>query len=433
MAWYGRPVSRTDQQGVGVAVSRFAAPDIVIGGRGLIVSAMGVDAVLLLALLASACGEPGSTSKTGWEGQIDSLPNGQVVVHNGDRGVWAEGAAWQLIADARIGSVDSAGPQSFAFIVSFAVDVEDRVWVLDGQASELRVFDRHGAHVRTIGRLGKGPGEFSQQPVRVDIAPDGNTWVMDPMNARLSIFDSAGSYVDGIRIPGGFLQLPWAGGFDRNGNYYALILSPQRQSGFALGKFDRRYTPLDTIALPVDPVERKTIKLSSDPASRGLTVPLQGRLAWRPSNEGTVWALVTDQYRLVELNAAGDTLRQIAKSFSPIPVTSDEKAIWLERLEPFIPQGARIDASGIPDHKPAVTGFFPDADGYLWVLRDNRYGVEQCALDVFDPAGRYWGTVTAPFQLSMEPAPIVRDGLLFGVARDELDVQYLVIARIVKP
>jgi hypothetical protein len=154
--WYGRPVSRPDQQSVGVAVSRFAAAGIVVGGGRLIRSAMGVDAVLLAALLASGCGEPGTTSKTGWEGQIDSLPNGQVVVHNGDRGVWPEGAAWRLVADARVGSVDSPGPQSFAFIVSFAVDAEDRVWVLDGQASELRVFDRHGAHVRTIGRLGKG-------------------------------------------------------------------------------------------------------------------------------------------------------------------------------------------------------------------------------------------------------------------------------------
>jgi hypothetical protein len=50
---------------------------------------------------------------------------------------------------------------------------------------------------------------------------------------------------------------------------------------------------------------------------------------------------------------------------------------------------------------------------------------------VFDPIGRFLGSLTLPFSLASNPSPIIRDGVLYGVTRDELDVPYVVRARIV--
>jgi hypothetical protein len=52
--------------------------------------------------------------------------------------------------------------------------------------------------------------------------------------------------------------------------------------------------------------------------------------------------------------------------------------------------------------------------------------------DVFDGGGRYLGPVHFPFSLSASPAPILRDGVLWGISRDELDVISIVRARVLK-
>ena len=48
------------------------------------------------------------------------------------------------------------------------------------------------------------------------------------------------------------------------------------------------------------------------------------------------------------------------------------------------------------------------------------------------PYGRFFGSVRLPFALGSVQAPIVRDGVLYGVVRDALDVPYVVRARVVK-
>ena len=159
---------------------------------------------------------------------------------------------------------------------------------------------------------------------------------MDPQNGRLSVFDSAGQYLRGLRAPGGFLIMPWEGGFDDSGAYYAPLASVEPEFRISLGRFDQRYTPLDTINLPSDPVERRSFDMVSDGRGRvSAGIPFQGRLQWRLSRSGTIWALITDQYRLIEFGLEGDTLRAISMAHEGIPVTSEERAGALAGLRWF--------------------------------------------------------------------------------------------------
>ncbi|MGD2134612.1 MAG: hypothetical protein PVF27_00555, partial [Gemmatimonadales bacterium] len=54
-------------------------------------------------------------------------------------------------------------------------------------------------------------------------------------------------------------------------------------------------------------------------------------------------------------------------------------------------------------------------------------------LDVFDREGRFLGTVTLPFAITRSPAPRVRDDTMWAVTEDNLEVPYVVRARIEKP
>jgi hypothetical protein len=51
--------------------------------------------------------------------------------------------------------------------------------------------------------------------------------------------------------------------------------------------------------------------------------------------------------------------------------------------------------------------------------------------EVFDPEGRYLGRVLLPFRLAS--VPVIRGDVLVGVTENELEVPFVVRARIVKP
>ena len=102
-----------------------------------------------------------------------------------------------MVEDLRIGEAMSEGPALFGAIYSFDVDAWGRIFVLDSQAEEVRIFDSGGTFVRTVGRRGEGPGEFTQAG-SVDLSRNGEIWVMGMGQGRISIFDTTGTYLRGI-------------------------------------------------------------------------------------------------------------------------------------------------------------------------------------------------------------------------------------------
>src|SRR5690625_2077763 len=147
-------------------------------------------------VLLAACGAGSGPVAGEWAGAVDTLATGQIVVTNPAAPSWAPGEAWRVVEEVRIGRLDGDGPHLFGDVRSLTVDDDGRIWVLEGQAQEVRVFSAEGEYIRTVGRRGGGPGEFAGA-LHIARAPDGTLWVMDPQNNRVSIFDTAGVYLDG--------------------------------------------------------------------------------------------------------------------------------------------------------------------------------------------------------------------------------------------
>jgi hypothetical protein len=136
--------------------------------------------------------------------------------------------------------------------------------------------------------------------------------------------------------------------------------------------------------------------------------------------------MLTGGYELFEIAPGGDTLRTITRDFSPLPVTEPDMEEARERLESFVRNGGKVDWSKIPDTKPATDDFFFDDEGNVWVVPVTTQEDDGRVFDVFDPDGRFLGTVRSPAPLSMNPAPIFRNGMLYGVTEDALEVPYVV-------
>ena len=391
----------------------------------------------MLPLLLGACGSGSDgAGESEWSGTMDTLPSGEIVVRNADDPLWTPEEAWSVVEELRIGEALSEGPDLFGAVFSFDVDAWGRIFVLDHQAQEVRIFDSGGNFVRTVGGKGEGPGEFTQAG-SVDLSLNGEIWVMGMSQGRVSIFDTTGTYLRGERTnTGGRMMLPYPGGFDPMGRYN-VVLRPSVMNGMA--RFDQSYNPIDTISLPENPVEAEYFELVNEDGFTTLSaaVPLQGFMAWRFSLTGTVWTLLTDRYELIEMTTGGEVLRRVTKEHEPIPVTDEEQEQAIENLEWFTSQGGQIDRSKFPRSKPSTASFFIDDAGNLWVEQQVAASDSDNAgrlFDLFDPEGRYLGTLRLPFSLAWSrPEPIVREGILYGVTSDEVGVQYVVRARIAKP
>jgi hypothetical protein len=367
---------------------------------------------------------------------MDTLPSGRVVVTNPSQDAWDSSTAWRVVEELRIGTLEGEGPDLFGEVQAVEVDPQERIWVLEGQAQELRVFDRDGRHVRTIGRKGGGPGEFAQ-PIGMAWSGAGQLWVPDPNNNRISIIDTAGTFVGSRQMIGGFIWTPWPGGFDTAGYFYNFLpdLKAGRDFRLFMIRYDTALTTLDTLVPPEWQGPEAFFELvSADGHSRmRSSVPFTPGLDWELTPAGDFWFVHTGPYELYHVNAAGDTVRKVTKPFAQVQVTGEDVDSAVAGLEWFTRQGGKLDRSRIPGVKPAVRQLFVADDGYLWIApntadRDDRDRV----FEVFDPEGRYLGRVRLPFRLSGTP-PVIRGGLFVAVVRDELEVPFVVRARIVKP
>ncbi len=104
---------------------------------------------------------------------------------------------------ARIGTIDGAAHEVFGRIVDIAVDDAGNVFILDQLNQHVGWFDAQGKHRASIGRSGRGPGEFNN-PVSIAVSR-GQVYVLDTGNNRLSSFNYTGDEVRhdaDLRVPG---------------------------------------------------------------------------------------------------------------------------------------------------------------------------------------------------------------------------------------
>jgi hypothetical protein len=251
---------------------------------------------LFAALGTSACGvgDSGREAEAGWTATFDTLPSGTVVVRNDGAGdappgaVGAPGASAAIQVDLRLGTSGGSGPELFGQVRDIAVDALDRIYVLDSQAKEIRVFGPDGAHVRNIGGAGGGPGEM-EMPTGMELDPVGHLWVEDPGNNRYSVYDTTGNFVTSHPREMPWRGVSWDGYFDDMGHLYLLerSITPDGIDAWLVRR-DRSMAVLDTF--PVPSHDEETYELVQNGLTRmSAGVPFAARLVWRVAGDGTVW------------------------------------------------------------------------------------------------------------------------------------------------
>jgi hypothetical protein len=381
-------------------------------------------ALLLLVLLVPFAGLLAGcegSSPTRSAAEVDTLANGTIEIRNPPTGLWRPEDSWSVVEVWRLGTVSGEGPEVFGDIRDLQLDALGRVWVYDGHAREIRVFDASGRHVRTVGQAGRGPGEFVNVAA-LRWSPGGRLWAVDQQAGRVSVFDTTGTFVTSHRI-GTFYQLfPWPGAIDELGLFYDVTMEPEPGGEVFLVRFDSLLNPVDTLTLPRHPDGPQVFEHVDEHSYTSVSIPFSGEALWAIARDGGFWVAITGRYQLLRLGPSGDTLRVSSKPFEPVPVRREEVDAAIERMDWF---RGRIDRSRIPDFKPAIDRSLLDDEGNLWVV-PLREGDDRGRLaQVFDSAGFYLGELDLPISLiGLSPA-VIRENTMVAVVTDSLDVPYI--------
>ncbi|MGH7465841.1 MAG: hypothetical protein ACREK1_11745, partial [Longimicrobiales bacterium] len=313
-------------------------------------------------------------------------------------------------------------------------------------------YDEAGRHLRNIGRSGSGPGEL-KQPHSLDFMPDGRLAVRDFSNARINFYDPSGESVGTLTIPGGFYtSTPMH--VDTLGRIYTSVITDRIEGQmFRVGfqRFGPDGTIQDTVRTP-RPDFRSAPLTARSPDGSGMSaasVPFSPGLQWTLDRAGNVVWAISSEYAIHTMRD-GRPFR-ITRTIEAVPVQAAEKAAAEERVVRNMRQTQpnwSWQGPAIPDAKPFIGMLIVAHDDRIWV-QVRQPGVRQPAdpaeerepgapppidqwteapvYEVFEPDGTWLGRINAPERF----IPLYfRGDHVWGVQRDEYDVNYVVRLRI---
>jgi hypothetical protein len=183
---------------------------------------------------------------------------------------------------------------------------------------------------------------------------------------------------------------------------------------------------LDTVPLPVpaDAPVLEGFSVRTERGGMGISIPFAAGNVYYIDDAAGLWHGHGHAFRLFRSSLAGGLLMEIALQTEPAPVTAAELAAWeaSESVVRFREMGGKIDMDRIPKVKPFFDGIMVDPDGFLWV--SVPAGPLETRFRIFDRDGRYLGPIRVDgLTLDSFVPPVVRNGRLHVVGRDELDVQ----------
>lgn len=350
---------------------------------------------------------------------------------------WGD-VAWQ-VSDSPVVRIGAVGDESSQlFRVSDVTQLANGSIVVANQGTdEVRVFDGSGGHVRTIGRSGRGPGEFTG--VRRVYAIGGDSLLVVDL-ARVSLFAPEGEFVRSTQEvsppPDAAVRLS-------NGAFIGLRFAPG-QNPMVLGTSRPRYSLVRWS--PWDPDSAVIAEVDGDAVFRKQPEGSGSVYSWRqPFGPRLAMATHGDrlflgdgvQFEIRVLDSIGAPMAIYRRDVAPISVTEDALRTYeRSRLDEQRTEGFRLLLESVfrewtaPETQPYFDTFVVDSEGNLWVRAYSRDQTVRPMWSVFDTDGKWLGDVATPRRLDVRA---IGPDYVLGLWQDANDVEYVQKHPLVKP
>jgi hypothetical protein len=390
------------------------------------------------------------------------------VVQSRGAGVW--GSNLRLIEEVRIGQLEGAEAYTFGSIIDVAAGHDGTIWVAEGEPALLRLYDAGGKFIKKVAGVGSGPGEY-RQITSLKIMADGSVALRDMRLGLIGVYDARGTFLRSHSLRSGrFSRDNFK--VDRQGFFYVQTSAPSREAGFAFS--------LDPalIWIKIDPTGEG---VDTIPVPRGNTPPVQIYGGPHYQRVDPLLSTITPAGSFVtgnplrysfDIQRPNQPTLRVERDFQPLRLVGAEKTEW-EATASYLskqpisrgwtsgPDGKMVTVDGpvmkyvAPTAKPAYRELRVDEEGRVWVQRyapatkqpppppfklppgalmppgvvDRPVSLwrDPITHDVFDPTGKFLGTVTQPEKTQFMA---MRGRYIWAVTRGEFDEAYVVRYRI---
>jgi len=440
-----------------------------------------VIAVLAVSIALAGCGREG-TSAGDLATATDSA--GILVIHN-TAPVWQAGEEWHLEPEPTLDIGEEHGPPEVAFGYAHSpVRLSDgRIVVADMQTNRMYFYDSTGTYLSSAGGSGQGPGEFEQLYRLRRIAGD-SLMALNPATLT-SIFSPDGEFVrrfslEPVRGRGNI----WWTGYLEGGTLLALSLRregtrdieppanpqpgveypsfdvPERHEFYrdtllhflytmegqmidSVAKWPGQYLSENRVFAPNAAYAYSGDVIHHSPGDaveiRSWRVLVRGYdVAASQDDAGAAEAATHELIRLERI-VRRDPLRDLTVTNADREAHFARERARFEQMAAQIPDMDRAAMERymlqqrFPERIPAhANRMYADPAGNLWL---QEYDIDSTPgratrWSVFDPDGRWLGIVDMPEGFTVNE---IGTDYVLGVWRDELDVQYVRMYRLVKP
>jgi len=338
-----------------------------------------------------------------WKGKIET-ENGVKVIKNPTTPLYGD-FAFDLQEDLVIGGDPTKENAYFPKGAVLSVDEDGDFFVCDFGNRRVQMFDRQGAFLRSIGRQGQGPGEYTF-PTRVLFDAEGNPCVWAARDVLH--YGKDGLFKNKISLktflnnsmfgPGGTIIGTTQPGRSPDGPKHTLV------------QLDPDGNPLRIIAEYRGEFQKDQIAIREHWYSNFLAFASL-------SNQEFVYGFPED-YRFYVAGADGRTRLAVTIDEKPIPISRREKDETIKNgaFSSIGTNDRTIKEDDFPDHRPFYGRLFTDASGRVYVARSRSIFEKDkpAFIDVFSKDGYFL------YKMEWRLFPsVIQGGYFYAVRQDK--------------
>jgi hypothetical protein len=346
-----------------------------------------------------------------------------------------------------VGSEDGREEEAFGGVADVAFDAAENLYVLDRLSARVVMFDSLGRFVRSFGKRGGGPGEFSL-PQQMTTTASGEIAVSDVGHRAVILFGADGRFRGTIPFAGPTMLIGGTLARHPQGGVVSRAMgNPASRDVYALGDEvilwypDRGGAPRTILTLSSARARRAS---GSSTRMRPPVFSPGPRFAVLPTG-GLAFA-DSASYRIKIVSPEGRVYRVLDRPVAPRRVTAADRELERRRQEAELAPG-RLSIAGprggpLPPSLqgavakslrndqfasviPVIQGLAIDPAGNLWIERSGPAAGRAGPIDVITPQGRYLGTLRG----AKLPAAFSPRGRAAHVETDEQGVERVFVVR----
>jgi len=357
--------------------------------------------------------------KAEWKGKIE-IEDGIKVIKNPAEPLYGE-IKLELEEDLSIGNEED---ENYLFYGArdIQVDTDGNIYVLDRGNHRLQVFDKDGKYLRSIGKRGQGPGEFSQPSCLQIDEETGNIFVADFRSMTIIIFEKEGKYIDKdvhlVELLNDFY-------LDSDRCIWGKFSLPGIN---VIYRFIKKLTLTGKVEKTLAEIPYHTQRIEISKTREGNTTSLLAAMVnsgyeddlfiYRVNNDTFIYGH-SKKYELIAVDKAGNALFMIRKDESPIKITKNERERIKNRIkEGIMMQGHYVPEISIkfPDYKAHFYSIITDDKSRIYVRKNPvaRESNTNHEYDVFNKEGLYL------YKINSDHYPeVIKDGYVYTIVVNE--------------